>query len=215
MATETELEQLLGKAILDSDFRRKLLEDPQGAACKAGIDLSATQAAAIGNLGLVRIYQESDRVDEALEAWSMAVVLNPEIGANVSAIYAWLIERGDLERAETYLNREQEPLRRTFYRGLLDWQAGRHDAARKKWRDVVFITACLVAILIAIFPTDRLDGTEATVVSVFVFFGYAYVISQRFLRSPVSFIAHECDACGRIIYGDSCPYCEGPRRPRM
>lgn len=50
MATETELEQLLGKAVLDSVFRRKLLEDPQKAASKVKIELSAAQAAAIGNL---------------------------------------------------------------------------------------------------------------------------------------------------------------------
>jgi tetratricopeptide (TPR) repeat protein len=97
----------------------------------------SNEAAAIGNLGLVRVYQEADRIEEALEAWSMAVVLNPDIGANVSAIYAWLIERGDLERAETYLNREQDPLHRTFYQGLLDWQAGRHDAAQEAWRRVL------------------------------------------------------------------------------
>ena len=51
----------------------------------------------------------------------------------------------------------------------------------------------------AIFTTDKFDTTEATLVSVFVFIGFAYVISQRFLRSPVSFIAHECDACGHTF----------------
>ncbi|GAB4138306.1 MAG: hypothetical protein Tsb009_06390 [Planctomycetaceae bacterium] len=82
-------------------------------------------------------------------------------------------------------------------------------ARRRKWRDVIILVACCLASLLAIHLAYGLRGW---VISVFVILGFAYVISQRFLRPPVSFVAHECDSCGRIIYGDTCPYCEASRR---
>jgi len=97
----------------------------------------SNQEAAVANTGLFRVYRETGSVDAALSAWSMAVVLDPEIGDRVSEVYTWLIERGDLEQAERYLRREREPVRRTFYQGLLHWQAGRQDEARAQWQAVV------------------------------------------------------------------------------
>jgi hypothetical protein len=50
MATAAELEHVLGKAILDGDFRQKLLANPQEAAKGIGIGLADAQVAAIRNL---------------------------------------------------------------------------------------------------------------------------------------------------------------------
>jgi tetratricopeptide (TPR) repeat protein len=97
----------------------------------------SNQEAAIANTGLFRVYRETGDVDAALNAWSMVVVLDPDMGDHVSEVYTWLIERGDLEQAGKYLRREREPVRRTFYQGLLHWQAGRHDKARAQWQTVL------------------------------------------------------------------------------
>jgi hypothetical protein len=67
----------------------------------------------------------------------MAAVLDPELGDMVSEVYTWLIERGDLEEAEKHLSRERNVMRRRFHQGLLDWTAGRQEAARARWRSVV------------------------------------------------------------------------------
>jgi tetratricopeptide (TPR) repeat protein len=76
-------------------------------------------------------------VDAALSAWNMAIVLNPELSDQVVQVYAWLIRRGDLDQAQKYLERDRQPVRRTFYEGLLEWQAGNEQAAQGKWRDVI------------------------------------------------------------------------------
>eukprot|EP00913_Durusdinium_trenchii_P028283 g26511.t1 len=100
------------------------------------------------------------------------------------------------------------------HRFSLELEAADRDAwaRRKRWRDVAILFACCAASIAAIFNSDRFNLTEAIFVSIFIVIGFAYIISQRFLRSPVSFIAHECDACGRIIYGEICPYCERRRK---
>jgi tetratricopeptide (TPR) repeat protein len=97
----------------------------------------SNEEAATTNVSLFRVYQESDRVDQALGAWSMAVVLNPDMGDEVYQVYGWLIERGHLEEAKKYLERERTPIRHAFFSGLIDWQVGDQDAARQKWRDVL------------------------------------------------------------------------------
>jgi tetratricopeptide (TPR) repeat protein len=97
----------------------------------------SNKEAAIANTGLFRVYRETGRVDDALSAWSMVVVLDPDMGDHVSEVYRWLIERGDLEQAEKYLRRERELVRRTFYQGLIHWQAGRQNEARAQWQSVL------------------------------------------------------------------------------
>jgi len=50
MAMMSELEQVLGKAILDKEFRAKLLEDPEAAAAGLSIKLTEAQVARIRGL---------------------------------------------------------------------------------------------------------------------------------------------------------------------
>lgn len=50
METSNGLEQVLGTAILSSDFRQKLLQNPKAAAKDLGVRLSDGQVAAIRNL---------------------------------------------------------------------------------------------------------------------------------------------------------------------
>ena len=50
MAEMEELECVLGKAVLSSDFRQRLLAHPRKAAKGMGVDLNDAQAAAIRNL---------------------------------------------------------------------------------------------------------------------------------------------------------------------
>ncbi len=50
MATFAEMEQLLGKAVLDPDFRKQLFEDPEAAADSICIELSEAQVGMIEQL---------------------------------------------------------------------------------------------------------------------------------------------------------------------
>jgi tetratricopeptide (TPR) repeat protein len=93
--------------------------------------------AVLANLTLFGLYRRTDRVSDALDAWSMAIVLGPELAAGVSTVYSWLIERGDLEQARRYLRRETNTMRQLFYQGVLHWAAGRENDARALWRRVL------------------------------------------------------------------------------
>ena len=83
--------------------------------------------------------------------------------------------------------------------------------AKSRRQDLAIYFICCIAIdavvLQSFGPTAWLFGLF--VVFVFGYLGYQRVVSQP----PVYFGPHECDGCSRIIYGDSCPYCE-PRPPK-
>jgi tetratricopeptide (TPR) repeat protein len=97
----------------------------------------SNEDAAMVSVALFSVYQDAGRVEDALDAWDMAVVLNPDLVDGVFQAYSWLIRRGDLDLGRKYLDRERHPVRRRFYKGLLDWQAGNEDAARREWQDVL------------------------------------------------------------------------------
>ncbi len=76
---------------------------------------------------------------------------------------------------------------------------------RQKWQDFGIYFICCLAIdfvILNYFP-------DAWFVALFVVFVFAYLAYQR-LNTPMQlyFGPHECHSCGKIIYGDSCPYCE-------
>ncbi len=50
MATSSEMEQVVGKALLDSSFRAKLLVDPEVAAKSINVQLTELQATRIRDL---------------------------------------------------------------------------------------------------------------------------------------------------------------------
>jgi hypothetical protein len=61
MATEKEMHELVGRAVLDVAFRRKLIADPKAAAKEAGIMLTDEQLAALKSAegkGLAAILEE-------------------------------------------------------------------------------------------------------------------------------------------------------------
>jgi hypothetical protein len=57
MASQAEINQLIGTALLESDFRARLLKDPAGTAKEAGITLTDGQARFIGQI-------DPDKLDE-------------------------------------------------------------------------------------------------------------------------------------------------------
>lgn len=97
----------------------------------------SNEEAALANVGLLRVYKETDRVDQALDAWNMAVVLDAGLNESVEQIYTWLIQRGDLAEAKEYVEREHDSVRYRFYAGLLDWEGGNQEAATQAWKDVL------------------------------------------------------------------------------
>jgi tetratricopeptide (TPR) repeat protein len=97
----------------------------------------SNETAAFANIALFRAYQEMERVDDALSAWGMATVLDPELAEHVFELYTWLIEQGELQRARRYVQRETGSARRMLYEGLIEWREGHEEQARSLWQRVV------------------------------------------------------------------------------
>jgi hypothetical protein len=69
------MERLIGRAFINDDFRRRLLDDPEGTAAAVNITLSPVQAARIRSLDAAKAHriaehfqQESVGGDEGVQA---------------------------------------------------------------------------------------------------------------------------------------------------
>ncbi len=61
MATEKELEELLGRALTDEEFRARLFDDPQQAARDAGYELTAEQLATLKSIDMQTVAENLDQ----------------------------------------------------------------------------------------------------------------------------------------------------------
>jgi len=63
MATQEEIEKMLGKAILDPEFRKEAIEDPEAAAKKLGVELSSEQVEAFKAEETTRVAEHLEKVE--------------------------------------------------------------------------------------------------------------------------------------------------------
>jgi len=87
-------------------------------------------------LALFDFYRAQDRVEEALAAWEQAWEGEDQDSDYVFPLYQMMWEAGDLERAQAYLRREKNPLRKGFHEGLMADSQGDSEEATKRWRRV-------------------------------------------------------------------------------
>ena len=62
MATEKEIHQLVGRAVVDAEFRKKLMADPENTVKEAGYDLTDEQLKALKSIdgkGLALVLDET------------------------------------------------------------------------------------------------------------------------------------------------------------
>lgn len=83
---------------------------------------------------LMDMYKEMGRAQDAVDAWNMILVLDPDQSDNSGQILRWLIDHGELGLAAEVLRQEADPIRHHFYRGLMDWVSGRPQQARQQWQ---------------------------------------------------------------------------------
>ena len=77
--------------------------------------------------------------------------------------------------------------------------------ARRKWKDFSIYLLCCASV---VFVLLYYFGTQGWFLALFVVAVFAYLSYQRIIAPlPVYFGPHECHDCGKIIYGESCPYC--------
>ena len=66
MATQDDLRAVAGKAVADSEFRQKLMEDPEAAVKEAGIELTDEQMKALKEMDKEQLEQGFTELDERL-----------------------------------------------------------------------------------------------------------------------------------------------------
>ena len=80
---------------------------------------------------------------------------------------------------------------------------------KQKWLDTGVYIICgfsIVAVIFQIFPLAQSWLFGTMVILLFAYFSYQRIVSQP----PLFYGPHECAGCRRIIYGETCPYCEKP-----
>jgi len=83
---------------------------------------------------------------------------------------------------------------------------------KRKWQDFSIYAICCISIDVVIL---QYFGMSAWFFALFAAFVFAYLAHQR-LTTPVQIFVgpHECEGCRKIIYGESCPYCEKSPEPQ-
>lgn len=116
-----------------------------------------------------------------------------------------LLRAAGSDAVDQVAREKTELLRRRFIREAK--AAYRKSQLRKRqWLDFSVYAACCGSIIFVIF---QYFGLQAWFVALFVMFVFGYLAWQRlYSQPPIFFGPHECDACGKIIYGETCPYCE-------
>lgn len=76
----------------------------------------------------------------------------------------------------------------------------------KRWQQVILHMGCCAAIVIALLTTF---GLEAVFIAAAVTILFSYFCYRAMITEPILIGAHECPDCGRVIYSEPCPYCEG------
>lgn len=77
---------------------------------------------------------------------------------------------------------------------------------RRKCMDLAIYSVCCVSIVSVII---KFFGFSYWYFALFVVLVFAFLAYQRTITPPpVFFGPHECIACGKIIYGETCPYCD-------
>jgi hypothetical protein len=111
------------------------------------------------------------------------------------------------------LSRDKHDLLRTEYSREARLAHRKAQITRRERLDLFIYGICCVSIVAVIFNSF---GIQSWYFSVFVVLIFAFLAYQRSISQPPLFFGpHECTACRRIIYGESCPYCEpDPGAPR-
>jgi hypothetical protein len=77
---------------------------------------------------------------------------------------------------------------------------------KRKWQDVVVHAVCGASLVFVIL---EYFGSHYWMFAACVVVVFAYLAYQRLASPPPMYFGpHECATCGKIIYGETCPYCD-------
>jgi len=78
--------------------------------------------------------------------------------------------------------------------------------SKRKWQDVGVHAICAASLVFVIL---EYFGGQYWMFAALVVVAFAFLVYQRLTAPPPMYFGpHECATCGKIIYGETCPYCE-------
>jgi Swt1-like HEPN len=102
--------------------------------------------------------------------------------------------------------REKSDLLRSHFSHEARAAYRRAQISRRKWQDLALYVSCGGALVYVI--SERL-GWNFWFLSVCIALVFAYLAFSRATSRTFVFCGpHECSDCGRVIYGERCPYCD-------
>jgi hypothetical protein len=106
---------------------------------------------------------------------------------------------------QSTVTREKSELLRAHYSTEARAAYRKAQIRRRQWHDFVIYVICGASM---VFVMSEMLGWHYWILSGFVGFIFAYLAySRAFSTLPFLFGPHECMECGKIIYGEECPYC--------
>ncbi|HET6325822.1 MAG TPA: Swt1 family HEPN domain-containing protein [Planctomycetaceae bacterium] len=106
----------------------------------------------------------------------------------------------------TTVTREKSDLLRAHYNQEARAAFRKAQIRQRRWHDLIVYLVCGVSL---VFVMSQLLGWSYWFFSFFIVLIFAYLAYSR-ASSPAPFFfgPHECSACGKVIYGETCPYCD-------
>ncbi len=106
---------------------------------------------------------------------------------------------------KTAVNRDKTDLLRARFSQEARAAHRKTQIARRKWRDLVVYVVCGASL---VFVMAHLLGWQYWYFSLCIVLVFGYLGYDRFTSQvPEFFGPHECTECGKVIYGEKCPYC--------
>ena len=101
---------------------------------------------------------------------------------------------------------QKEALLREHFAEEINKKATRTEFLRENRVLIILSIICCTGLIVQFFSV--LETNSAMVISTMVFAAFALMIYRRVTKDPPKVGAHECKRCSRIIYDETCPYCE-------
>jgi hypothetical protein len=107
---------------------------------------------------------------------------------------------------QVVVSREKSELLRAHFNQEARSAYRKAQIQQHKWHDLTVYLVCGVSL---VFVMSQLLGWAYWFFSAFIVLIFAYLAFSR-VSAPLPFFygPHECMACGKVIYGEKCPYCD-------
>ncbi|WP_291178864.1 Swt1 family HEPN domain-containing protein [Gimesia sp.] len=139
--------------------------------------------------------------------WAHQSLISTDDTLRILDTAARLLQATGATQEARQLQRERDQLLHQILQYQEQVVVDSEDHRRERMRDAIIFLICGISIDLGIFFSYGTGGL-AILFAVFVAAVFAFLAYQRWVTPDrPAYGAHECTNCGKIIYGENCPYC--------